>query len=285
MDYSWPTNDSIAPGSSKGRTPGFGPGNRSSNLCPGTKKPRVDSWFFVINTLVQLYLNHENKNRQKGTLGSVAIHRSDSHIPSYNRKTYSPLLHGNILRHTHIFSLYRPCLSCNTNYGDLILISSLTILSYTITTMKDAKEDHIVFNYSQIDENIWVGSNQCCQIHFDNELIKEGVTSDISLEKERVDAPFGVESYLWLPTADHTAPSQEQLGLGSWHIKNLVDTGRKVYIHCQNGHGRAPTLTAAYYIREGMEVDDAIAKIKAKRPEIHIEDVQRAALETFKASL
>ena len=32
------------PGSSNGRTPGFGPGNRGSNPCPGTKK----------NTLVKL---------------------------------------------------------------------------------------------------------------------------------------------------------------------------------------------------------------------------------------
>ncbi len=28
----------IAPGSSNGRTPGFGPGNRGSNPCPGTNE-------------------------------------------------------------------------------------------------------------------------------------------------------------------------------------------------------------------------------------------------------
>ena len=147
------------------------------------------------------------------------------------------------------------------------------------------KTDHVQMNHSQIDEYIWIGTNQCCRTHFEKALLDAGLSADISLEENRVDAPFGVESYLWLPTVDHTAPSQEQLELGSWHIKHLVDAGRKVYVHCKNGHGRAPTLVASFYIREGMDVDKAIETIKAKRPEVHIEKIQREALEAFKQDL
>ena len=41
------------PGSSNGRTPGFGPGNRGSNPCPGTKKPSTSRgrFFVIMHTL------------------------------------------------------------------------------------------------------------------------------------------------------------------------------------------------------------------------------------------
>jgi len=56
---------------------------------------------------------------------------------------------------------------------------------------------------------------------------------------------------------------------------------KKVYVHCQNGHGRAPTLVAAYLIRQGKTPMEAIEFIKSKRPTIHLEEVQISALETF----
>lgn len=138
--------------------------------------------------------------------------------------------------------------------------------------------------FNKIDKNIWIGTNQCCQEHFEKKLLDKGITADVSLEEKRVDAPFGVKSYLWLPTRDHYAPTQEQLQIGSEHIGHLVDTGKKVYVHCQNGHGRAPTLVAAYYIRRGMSVKDAIKKINAKRKGAHINERQERALKTFARS-
>ena len=56
---------------------------------------------------------------------------------------------------------------------------------------------------------------------------------------------------------------------------------KKVYVHCQNGHGRAPTLVAAYFIKQGKQVEDAVNLIKDKRPAIHLEEVQKQALEEF----
>ena len=143
--------------------------------------------------------------------------------------------------------------------------------------------DHVVFNYSQISDTIWLGTNQCCVTHFDEDLLNLGISADISLEMERVDAPHGVESYLWIPVKDKTAPSQDQLAIGVAHMRHLLDGGKKIYVHCMNGHGRGPTLIVAYYISTGVGVDDAIAAVAEKRPEIHIEDVQREALHTFAA--
>lgn len=122
-------------------------------------------------------------------------------------------------------------------------------------------------------------------MHFDSELLKKNITADISLEAKRVDAPFGVESYLWLPTIDHAPPSLEQLKIGTYHLMNLIKTKRKVYVHCKNGHGRAPTLVAAYYITMGMDVDKAIEFVRSKRRGMHLEKSQVAGLKRFKKSL
>jgi protein-tyrosine phosphatase len=59
----------------------------------------------------------------------------------------------------------------------------------------------------------------------------------------------------------------------------------KTYVHCKNGHGRAPTLFAAYLVSQGMGVDGAVASIKAKRPTVHLVASQVRALQKFEARL
>lgn len=135
--------------------------------------------------------------------------------------------------------------------------------------------------YSYITDGIYIGTNQCCQTHFDERLKKEGIVADISLEEERIDTPFGLEFYVWIPIKNHTAPTQDQLDFGVSILEKLVSAGKKVYVHCQNGHGRAPTMVAAYLIRKGKSVDEAIDFIKKKRPAIHLEKTQKEALTKF----
>jgi len=140
--------------------------------------------------------------------------------------------------------------------------------------------EKLEFDY--IGDGIYIGTNMCCQVHFDEKLKSKGITEDISLEDKQVDTPFGVESYLWLPVADHTPPTPDQMEYGVSSIEKLVKLGKKVYVHCKNGHGRSPTLVAAYLIRaRGMTRDEAEDFIKERRPSIHIEDEQKSALDIF----
>jgi len=138
--------------------------------------------------------------------------------------------------------------------------------------------------YNYITDGIYIGTNQCCQTHFDEKLKQEGIDADISLEEERVDAPFGVQFYTWIPVKNHTAPTNEQLDFGVSTLEKLVGMKKKIYVHCQNGHGRAPTIVAAYLIKRGKNVDEVIDFIKAKRPTIHLEEVQKQALEEWSKS-
>lgn len=142
--------------------------------------------------------------------------------------------------------------------------------------------DHPSFGYDEIIDGIYLGTNVCCRRHFDERLLKRGITVDISLEEERLDSPYGVTTYLWLPVKDNQALSHEQFELGVRLLKSCVTLGLKVYVHCTFGHGRSPTLVAAYLIRaKKMTPSEAEAFIQARRPGVHLTLVQREALEGF----
>jgi len=139
--------------------------------------------------------------------------------------------------------------------------------------------------YTRITPYIYIGTNMCCETHFDKGLLKKRLVADISLEKERLDMPFGVQFFLWLPVKNHIAPTQDQLRIGTQILGELVRMKKKVYVHCQNGHERAPTLVAAYLITQGMGIQEAIRFIKSKRKTIHPNSVQKGALRKFQESL
>ena len=134
---------------------------------------------------------------------------------------------------------------------------------------------------SEITPTLLVGTNACCMMHYKLLLIERGVLHDVSLEGENVDAPFGAETYLWLPTPDHEAPSLMSLWLGVQHIREVIEKGGRVYVHCKNGHGRGPTLAAAHLISTGMTLDEAVAAVRHGRPETHLEPIQYDALKSF----
>jgi protein-tyrosine phosphatase len=146
------------------------------------------------------------------------------------------------------------------------------------------------FDYSIIADKIYVGSDFCvgreCKLHSE-EFNKMGVCVEINLAAEKKEIPpDDINMYAWLPVVDGYAPTMDQLNLGTSMINEAVEKGNTVYVHCKNGHGRSPTMVAAYLIRyKGLSVDEAIDLIVQKRPETHIEEVQRWALVEFKQNI
>lgn len=138
---------------------------------------------------------------------------------------------------------------------------------------------------SRITDHIYVGTNACCQVHYMKGLLKQGVRHEISLEGEHVDSPYGVDSYLWLPVPDHTAPPQTVLEIGVAHMDAILRRHGNVFVHCKNGHGRSPTLVAAWFVAHGDAPAAALAKVKKGRPEIHPNREQVKALRLFASSL
>ena len=149
--------------------------------------------------------------------------------------------------------------------------------------MKDQHSQIKKLEYDEIIDGIYIGTNQCCQDHWSEVLKKENIKVDISLEEDKIDKPFGVKFFVWLPTKDETPPSPDQMEFGISAIKKFVKMGKKIYVHCMNGHTRAPTLVAAYLIKtKNYSVSKANDFIKSKRPSIHIEPPQIKALEELK---
>lgn len=144
-----------------------------------------------------------------------------------------------------------------------------------------AKLLHKPLEYDPIIDGLFIGTNACCITHFELMLLAKGISADLSLEKKHLDLPVGVDYFVWLPVKDHTAPSAEQLRFGVSVIQNWVRLGIKAYIHCHNGHGRAPTLVAAYLIAKGKTAAQAIAYVTSKRRGSHINAAQRRALQHF----
>jgi protein-tyrosine phosphatase len=142
-----------------------------------------------------------------------------------------------------------------------------------------------ILEYNYISDGIYIGTNKCCKEHFAALLLSQNIEVDISVEGESVDEPFGVNFYVWLPVKNDLAPTQEQLNFGVASLEKFVKMKKKIYVHCQNGHSRAPTLVAAYFIKQGKSVEEALEFIKLKRPSVHMRDVQKLALENFQKSL
>ncbi|HSX39674.1 MAG TPA: dual specificity protein phosphatase family protein [Candidatus Saccharimonadales bacterium] len=145
-------------------------------------------------------------------------------------------------------------------------------------------EDHPITNYNQITANIYLGTNLCCMLH-SQILDNEKFDCEIDLEGEKDDLHPRTNIYLRLPTPDMLSPSVSQLQAGVALLAEMVRQNKKVYVHCRYGHGRSPELVAAYFMSLGLSMEAAIAKVKEKRPEIHLDDQQILGLKSYSDSL
>lgn len=118
------------------------------------------------------------------------------------------------------------------------------------------------------------------------ELQKWGITSTISLREIPPDK-FEQQAFqtLHIPTYDNKAPSLTKIIQGVDFINKQINKGGKIYIHCFFGVGRAPTMTAAFLISQGNDIDQAINKIKQVRPFIRITNAQYAQLQKYQKYL
>ena len=112
---------------------------------------------------------------------------------------------------------------------------------------------------------------------------ERGIKATLNLRSESDDSKRdrAMGQYLHLPVTDGMEPSQQQLREGVAFIKEQIDSGGTVYVHCKLGVGRAPTLAAAYLMSTGMTADQAWDRIRAVRPFVRPSKRQLDALQTF----
>ncbi|HEY3115945.1 MAG TPA: dual specificity protein phosphatase [Chloroflexota bacterium] len=100
-------------------------------------------------------------------------------------------------------------------------------------------------------------------------LHKMGIGAVVDCREEASDderelARFGI-AFLRLPTPDATTLTQDSLTQGVSWVRDQLESGRKVYIHCTHGVGRAPELGACVLVTQGYDAEDALELVKARR--------------------
>lgn len=113
-------------------------------------------------------------------------------------------------------------------------------------------------------------------------LQKMGVTAIVSMRSRLPIDPskHGMKS-LHLPTGDQHAPTLEQLRTGAQFIQQEIAAGGKVYVHCQFGEGRGPTMAIAYLISTGLTLQDALAEVRRARSFVQPTSAQMQQLKEF----
>lgn len=116
------------------------------------------------------------------------------------------------------------------------------------------------------------------------EMLDKGITGIVNMREAHIsdeDKNIAGPNHLHLATRDNTPPQVDDLIQGAEFIRDQIDEGGKVYVHCGVGVGRAPTMTAAYLITTGLSPDEALKTIRKKRPFIHLTGKQRKVLDEF----
>lgn len=119
-------------------------------------------------------------------------------------------------------------------------------------------------NFDFITERIAVGQKIDTQ-EFADALCAAGLTHVINLHGGHEEA-FWKEN-LYLPQEDdHSPRSTDQIRAGIVYAFDALAKGGKVYIHCQWGLGRAPSMAYAILRAFGFSQQQAITTLEFARP-------------------
>jgi len=109
-------------------------------------------------------------------------------------------------------------------------------------------------------------------------LRSEGIDAIVDLrseyrDNEKLIKELGMQ-FLHMMIDDGRCPTFEQLERIFDFSNSILDEGKKILIHCQNGCGRSPMVIAAILAVRGMKIPDAVGLVKDRQPIVGFSDEQ-----------
>jgi ADP-ribosyl-[dinitrogen reductase] hydrolase len=118
-------------------------------------------------------------------------------------------------------------------------------------------------------------------------LIEDHEMQALAVEHTAGQVPAGIE-YRRLPIPDYGVPS------GAWELqwealapdlRQRLQAGERLLVHCKGGLGRAGTVTARLLIEMGSNADDAIKAVRQARPGAIETQAQKDYVRNIKSQL
>ncbi len=145
--------------------------------------------------------------------------------------------------------------------------------------------------WNLIDHNFYLGAVPLDILdhykHLKNDL---GITHVLSVVE---DFELSIQSSQWqdggitnqiVPVEDFHAVPLETIKSCVENLRQLLMSGKKVYIHCKGGRGRSATIVICYLLKYGLSdgtqfqsVQEVYDFVKSKRPVINLNPAQREA--------
>ncbi len=125
----------------------------------------------------------------------------------------------------------------------------------------------MLFNFGWIREGVLAGMGRPDAGAW-SLLAEQGIGAVVSLTQRKPPGqPAGAGlAVLHAPIPDFGTPTDADLRRTLRFMKEQIDAGRAVVVHCQAGQGRTGLVLAAYLVHEGASAEDAIARVRTLRP-------------------
>jgi protein-tyrosine phosphatase len=123
------------------------------------------------------------------------------------------------------------------------------------------------------------------------DLVRRGVTHVLDLRQEGTDDPDVLDmlGITWrrVPVQDRRAPTHDQLAeIIEWLDSDAdPNVDQAVYVHCQAGLGRTPTVAIALLMQHDLSLGEAHRMVLSARPEAAPTSLQLTWLEEVEARL